>query len=188
MNTSQTDTVFKRATAHGFYKLMGAMGAEIVYNHADYRLVSAKVLREFAAFEEANLFLRGLIPLVGFKSTCVYYERTERLAGKSHYSLRKMLTLAFDGITSLSIKPLRMISTLGIVMAAISFVGVIWAVLSNLLGSTVTGWASTVAIICLVCGIQLVCLGVIGEYVGKIYMEVKKRPRYIISERTEDKK
>jgi hypothetical protein len=162
------------------------MGAEVVYNHADYRLISARVLQEFAAFEEVNLFLRGMIPLVGFKSTSVYYERRERLAGKSHYPLRKMLALAFDGVTSLSIKPLRMISTLGIVMSVVSFIGVIWAVLSQLLGNTVTGWASTVAIICLVCGIQLVCLGVIGEYVGKIYMEVKKRPRYIISERTED--
>ncbi len=187
-SSRKTDTFFKRATAQGFYKLLSAMGAEVVYNHADYRLISAKVLQEFAAFEEVNLFLRGMIPLVGFKSTCVYYERNERLAGESHYPLRKMLALAFDGITSLSIKPLRMISTLGIVMSAISFICVIWAVLSNFLGSTVAGWTSTVAIICLMCGIQLVCLGVIGEYVGKIYMEVKKRPRYIISERTEEKK
>ena len=183
----KSDTAFKRATAQGFYKLMGALGAEVVYNHADYRLISARVLQEFAAFEEVNLFLRGLIPLVGFKSTCVYYERRERLAGKSHYPLRKMLTLALDGITSLSIKPLRMISALGILMSVFSFIGVIWAVLSRLLGNAVTGWASTVAIICLVCGIQLVCLGVIGEYIGKIYLEVKKRPRYIIRERTEDK-
>jgi glycosyltransferase involved in cell wall biosynthesis len=183
----KSDTVFKRATAQGFYKLMGALGAEVVYNHADYRLISARVLQEFAAFEEVNLFLRGLIPLVGFKSTCVYYGRRERLAGKSHYPLRKMLTLALDGITSLSIKPLRMISALGILMSVFSFIGVIWAVLSRLLGNAVTGWASTVAIICLVCGIQLVCLGVIGEYIGKIYLEVKKRPRYIIRERTEDK-
>ncbi len=186
-NSRKSDTVFKRATAQGFYKLLNAMGAEVVYNHADYRLISSRVLQEFAAFEEVNLFLRGMLPLVGFNSTCVYYERRERLAGKSHYPLRKMLALAFDGITSLSIKPLRMISTLGIVMSVLSFIGVVWAVLSNLFGSTVAGWTSTVAIICLVCGIQLVCLGVIGEYIGKIYMEVKKRPRYIISERTENK-
>ena len=182
----KSDSAFKRGSAQGFYKLLGAMGAEVVYNHADYRLVSARVLQQLATFEEVNLFLRGMIPLIGFKSTSVYYERRERLAGKSHYPLRKMLALAFDGVTSLSIKPLRMISTLGIVMSVVSFIGVIWAVLSQLLGNTVAGWASTVAIICLVCGIQLVCLGVIGEYVGKIYMEVKKRPRYIISERTED--
>lgn len=187
-SSRKSDTAFKRATAQGFYKLLSAMGAEVVYNHADYRLISSRVLQELARFEEVNLFLRGMIPLVGFKSTSVYYERRERLAGKTHYPLRKMLTLAFDGITSLSIKPLRMISALGIVMSVLSFIGVVWAVLSNLLGSTVAGWTSTVAIICLVCGIQLVCLGVIGEYIGKIYMEVKKRPRYIISERTEDKK
>lgn len=182
----ETDTFFKRTTAKFFYKLLSAMGAEIVYNHADYRLISSKVLKEFANFEEVNLFLRGMIPLVGFKSTSVYYQRKERLAGKSHYPLRKMVALAFDGITSLSVKPLRLISGIGIIMSLISFIGVIWAVFAKLLGQTVTGWTSTVAIVCLMCGIQLVCLGVIGEYIGKIYMEVKKRPRYIISERTED--
>lgn len=182
----ETDTFFKRTTAKVFYKLLSAMGAEIVYNHADYRLISSKVLKEFANFEEVNLFLRGMIPLVGFKSTSVYYQRKERLAGKSHYPLRKMVALAFDGITSLSVKPLRLISGIGIIMSLISFIGVIWAVFAKLLGQTVTGWTSTVAIVCLMCGIQLVCLGVIGEYIGKIYMEVKKRPRYIISERTED--
>ena len=127
-----------------------------------------------------------MIPLVGFKSTSVYYQRKERIAGKSHYPLRKMVALAFDGITSLSVKPLRLISGIGIIMSIISFIGVIWAVFAKLLGQTVTGWTSTVAIVCLMCGIQLVCLGVIGEYIGKIYMEVKKRPRYIISERTDD--
>lgn len=185
-SSRETDTFFKRTTAKGFYKLLSAMGAEIVYNHADYRLISSKVLKEFANFEEVNLFLRGMIPLVGFKSTSVYYQRKERLAGKSHYPLRKMVALAFDGITSLSVKPLRLISGIGIIMSLISFIGVIWAVFAKLLGQTVTGWTSTVAIVCLMCGIQLVCLGVIGEYIGKIYMEVKKRPRYIISERTED--
>lgn len=185
-SSRETDTFFKRTTAKGFYKLLSAMGAEIVYNHADYRLISSKVLKEFANFKEVNLFLRGMIPLVGFKSTSVYYQRKERIAGKSHYPLRKMVALAFDGITSLSVKPLRLISGIGIIMSIISFIGVIWAVFAKLLGQTVTGWTSTVAIVCLMCGIQLVCLGVIGEYIGKIYMEVKKRPRYIISERTDD--
>lgn len=180
----KNDTVFKRKTAQGFYKLLNAMGAEVVYNHADYRLVSARVLREFENFGEVNLFLRGMFPLVGFKSTSVYYKRSHRLAGESHYPLRKMLSLAFNGITSLSTKPIRLISSLGLIMSVISFIGVIWAVVANLLGYTITGWASTMAIICLMCGIQLVCLGVIGEYIGKIYMEVKGRPRYIISDRT----
>lgn len=180
------DSFFKRTTAHGFYKFMKFMGAEVVYNHADYRLVSARVLKEFAEFKEVNLFLRGMIPLVGFKSTSVYYERNERIAGKSKYPLRKMFSLAIDGITSLSIKPLRMISSLGIIMAVLSFIGVIWSVVSRFFGFTVAGWASMVAILCFVSSVQLISIGVIGEYIGKIYMEVKKRPRYIISERTYD--
>ena len=183
-----TDTFFKRFTAQSFYKLLNAMGVEVVYNHADYRLISARVLKELSSFKEVNLFLRGMVPLVGFKSTSVYYKRTERLAGKSHYPLKKMLALAFDGITSLSVKPLQLISGLGIIMSVISFACVIWALIAFLLGRAVTGWASTVAVIGLVGGIQLICLGVIGEYVGKMYMEVKQRPRYIISERTEDDK
>lgn len=183
-----TDTFFKRFTAESFYKLLNAMGAEVVYNHADYRLISSKVLNEFAEFKEVNLFLRGMIPLVGFKSTSVYYERHERIAGESHYPLSKMLALAFDGITSLSIKPLRIITGLGIVVSAVSFISAIWAVISQLRGATVAGWASMTCIICFLGGIQLICLGVIGEYIGKIYMEVKHRPRYIISDRTEDEK
>lgn len=164
------------------------MGVEVVYNHADYRLVSARVLKEFANFKEVNLFLRGMIPLVGFKSTSVYYERHERIAGESHYPLSKMLGLAIDGITSLSIKPIRMITGLGIGVSILSFIGVIWAVIAQLTGHTVTGWASTVCLVCFMGGVQLICLGVLGEYIGKIYMEVKARPRYIISERTwEDK-
>lgn len=182
----KTDTLFKRFTAESFYKFMKFMGAEVVYNHADYRLISAKVLREFANFKETNLFLRGMIPLVGFKSTSVYYSRTQRLAGKSHYPLKKMISLALNGITSLSVKPLQMISALGILISLFSFIGVIWAIVSSLLGLTVTGWASTICAVCFMGGIQLICLGVIGEYLGKIYMEVKQRPRYIISERTED--
>ena len=180
----ETDTFFKRFTAQLFYKVLNHMGAEVVYNHADYRLISSKVLQEFANFKEVNLFLRGMIPLVGFKSTCVYYERHERIAGKSHYPLGKMLTLAFDGITSLSIKPIRLIAALGVGVSVMSFVGVIWAVISSFMGKTVAGWTSTVCIVCFMGGVQLICLGVLGEYIGKIYMEVKARPRYIISERT----
>lgn len=179
-----TDSFFKRTTARGFYKLMAALGAETVYDHADYRLISARALESFADFEEVNIYLRGMVPLVGFKSSCVYYERTERLAGKSHYPLRRMLALAFDGITSLSVKPLRMIAALGCLVSLISFVGVIWAIIEALSGNAVAGWASTTCIVCFVGGIQLISLGVIGEYIGKIYMETKRRPRYIISECT----
>ena len=181
-----TDTFFKRFTAESYYKLLKSMGVDAVYNHADYRLVSAKALAAFAEFKEVNLFLRGMFPLVGFKSTCVYYERHERLAGKSHYPLRKMLHLAFEGITSLSVKPLHIITGLGIGIAGLSFLGVLWSLIVALTGNSVPGWASTMCIVCFIGGIQLICLGVIGEYVGKIYMEVKARPRYIISERTEE--
>ena len=179
-----TDTFFKKFTAEGFYKIMQAMGVEIVFNHADYRLLSARVLQEFAAFGEVNLFLRGMIPLVGFKSTTVPYERHERIAGESHYPLSKMLALAIDGITSLSIKPLRIITAFGVLVAVISFAGVVWALLSVLRGNAVSGWGSMTCIICFVSGVQLICMGVIGEYIGKIYLESKHRPRYIISERT----
>ena len=181
-----SDTFFKRSSAQLYYKLLNAMGAEVVYNHADYRLTSSKVLQEFANFKEVNLYLRGMFPLVGFKSTSVYYERHERLAGKSHYSLAKMLGLAFDGITSLSIKPIRMIASIGAIMSFLSFIGIIWAVVDRFMGNTVPGWASTVVIIFLTCGLQMLSLGVIGEYIGKIYMESKHRPRYIISEKTYD--
>lgn len=183
-----TDTFFKRVTAEGFYKFMSAMGVETVYNHADYRLLSNRVMKELSKYQEVNLFLRGLIPLVGFKSTSVYYERNERIAGTTHYPLKKMLNLAIDGITSLSVKPLRLIASIGVIVAIISFIGVIWSVVMSLIGHTVAGWASMTSIICFIGGIQLVCLGVIGEYVGKIYMEVKHRPRYIISERTDEKR
>ena len=187
-SSRKTDTFFKRATAEGFYKVLNIMGAEVVFNHADYRLISAKVLKEFANFKEVNLFLRGMIPLVGFKSSSVYYERKERFAGESHYPLSKMLALAIDGITSLSVKPLRLISAIGIIMSVVSVAGLVWAVVSKLVGFTVTGWASIVAAICLLSSIQLISIGIIGEYIGKIYMEVKNRPRYIISERTDDVK
>ena len=180
----ETDTFFKRFTAESFYKILNAMGAEVVFNHADYRLMSARVLEEFARFREVNLFLRGMVPLVGFKSTCVTYERHERMAGESHYPLSKMLALAFDGITSLSIKPIRFITGFGVFVALVSFIGVLWAVIEAALGLTVSGWASMTSIICFVSGVQLICLGVIGEYIGKIYLESKHRPRYIISDTT----
>lgn len=183
-NDRETDSLFKRTTAQGFYKYLSAMGADIVYNHADYRLISARALHELAKFKEVNLFLRGMVPLVGFKSTSVEYKRAERIAGKSKYPLRKMLALAGDGITSLSIKPLRLIMSFGVIVALLSFVGVIWAIVSALAGRAVAGWASMTCIICFVSGVQLICMGIIGEYIGKIYMETKHRPRYIISERT----
>ena len=183
-NDRETDSLFKRTTAQGFYKFLSAMGADIVYNHADYRLISARALHELAKFKEVNLFLRGMVPLVGFKSTSVEYKRAERIAGKSKYPLRKMLALAGDGITSLSIKPLRLIMSFGVIVALLSFVGVIWAIVSALAGRAVAGWASMTCIICFVSGVQLICMGIIGEYIGKIYMETKHRPRYIISERT----
>lgn len=179
-----TDTFFKRFTAESFYKLLNSMGAEVVFNHADYRLISSRALQELAKFKEVNIFLRGMVPLVGFKSTSVYYERSERAAGRSHYPLSKMLALAFDGITSLSIKPIKMIIGMGVIVAFISFIGIIWAVVEAILGKTEMGWASTTCIICFLSGVQLISVGVIGEYIGKIYMEVKQRPRYIISDRT----
>ena len=183
-SSRETDTFFKRFTAQSFYKFLSAMGAEVVYNHADYRLISARVLKEFANFREVNLFLRGLVPLVGFKSTSVSYSRAERIAGESHYPLKKMIALAVDGITSLSVKPLRMITGFGVAVALISFIGVIWALVTAIAGKAVAGWASMTCIICFVSGVQLICLGIIGEYIGKIYLETKQRPRYIISERT----
>ena len=179
-----SDSFFKRFTAQSYYKLLNALGGNVIYNHADYRLASGRVLQEFSQFEEVNLFLRGMFPLVGFKSTSVYYERHERIAGKSHYPLRKMLTLAFDGITSLSNKPIRLISLAGILVSFLGFAGIIWAFIAYLTGHTVAGWASMVCVVCFIGGIQLICTGVLGEYIGKIYMEVKKRPRYIISDRT----
>lgn len=179
-----TDSFFKRFTAEAFYHLMNWLGAEVVFNHADYRLLSSRVLQELAKFPEVNLFLRGMIPLVGFRSTSVYYERRERIAGKSHYPLEKMLALAFDGITSFSTKPLHLITMLGLSVALLSFAGVAWSVIMRFAGQTVDGWASTTCILCFVSGIQLISLGIIGEYIGKIYLEVKHRPAYIIRERT----
>ena len=185
-SSRETDTFFKRFTAQSFYKFLALMGAEVVYNHADYRLISSRVLQEFANYREVNLFLRGLVPLVGFKSTSVEYRRNERLAGESHYPLKKMIGLAVDGITSLSVKPLQLIMTFGIIVALISFIGCIWALITAICGKSVAGWASMTCIICFVSGVQLISLGIIGEYIGKIYLETKQRPRYIISKRTYD--
>lgn len=182
-----TDTFFKRFTAQSYYRLLKWMGVETVYNHADYRLVSSRALKAFADFREVNLFLRGMFPLVGFKSTSVYYERHERLAGESHYPLRKMLHLALEGITSLSVQPLHVITGLGMGIAILSFVGVVWSIIVALTGNAVPGWASTTCIVCFIGGIQLICLGILGEYIGKIYLEVKARPRYIISDRTPER-
>ena len=183
-SSRETDTFFKRFTAQSYYRFLAAMGAEVVYNHADYRLVSSRVLDAFSDYHEVNLYLRGLIPLVGFKSTKVEYSRAERMAGESHYPLKKMLGLAVDGITSLSVKPLHLITSVGITVALISFVCCIWALIRALTGATVPGWASMTCIVCFVSGVQLVSLGIIGIYIGKIYLETKGRPRYIISERT----
>ena len=178
-----TDTFFKRFTAEGFYWLLQKMGVDIVFNHADYRLISARVLEEFAKFKEVNLFLRGMVPLLGFRSTTVSYERHERVAGETHYPLKKMLSLAFDGITSLSIKPIRVITGVGMFIAFLSFCVAVWSMTQYFMGATVVGWTSMTSIICFIGGLQLVCLGILGEYIGKIYMEVKARPRYIISDR-----
>jgi len=181
-----TDTFFKRFTAESFYHLLKWMGAEVVFNHADYRLVSAQALKEFSNFKEVNIFLRGMFPMVGFKSTSVYYERHERIAGESHYPLRKMLALAFDGITSLSVKPIRIITGLGLGISVVAFGLILYALISYFTGNVVSGWASSLIATCFLGGIQLISLGVIGEYVGKIYLEVKQRPRFIIGERTQE--
>ena len=178
-----TDSFMKRFTAQTYYKTLNVLGADVIYNHADYRLVSAKALQEFANFKEVNLFLRGLFPMVGFKSTCVYYDRHERLAGKGHYSISKLFTLAFDGVTSLSVKPIKIITWFGFFVALISFILLIYTLISHFMGNTPQGWASTSCIICFLSGMQMMSIGVIGEYIGKIYLETKQRPRYIISER-----
>lgn len=180
----QKDSFFKRTTAQGFYKFLKFLGAEVVYNHADYRLMSKRAVQALLEFKEVNLFLRGMVPLVGFKSTSVYYERNERVDGKSHYSFRKMVSLAFDGITSLSIKPIRLIIAFGAFVSLISLLLIIWSVVRYFTGNTVLGWASTIAVISFFGGVQLLSMGVIGEYIGKIYIETKARPRFIIEEKT----
>ena len=177
-----TDSFFKKSTAEGFYKFMKLMGADVVYNHADFRLMSKRVLQELSGFREVNLFLRGMVPLIGFKNCKVYYERHERAAGESKYPLRKMLSFAINGITSFSTKPLKLITTLGFVMSVASILAFIWAFIAKIGGFTEHGWSSTICSIWLIGGLQLFCLGIIGEYIGKIYAEVKQRPRYIVAE------
>ena len=185
-----TDTFFKRFTAEGFYHVMNALGADIVFNHADYRLISTRVLESFADYREVNIFLRGMVPLVGYPSDTVYYERHERMAGSSHYPLSKMLALAVNGITSLSVRPIRLITWTGLAVALASLVAIVWVLAAHALGGTVSGWASATAAVFFMGGVQMLSLGVIGEYVGKIYLESKHRPRWIMSKRTwdEDKK
>lgn len=179
-SSRQTDTFFKRFTAESFYKLMKALGVDIVFNHADYRLMSKRALEGLAQFEEVNLFLRGIVPQIGYPWTTVEYERHERFAGESKYPLKKMLSFAFDGITSFSVKPMRLILSLGMVVFIISIVMLLWALISKLTGSAQVGWTSMMGSVWLIGGIQLLSLGVIGEYIGKIYSESKKRPRFII--------
>ena len=176
------DTFFKRFTAEGFYKFMGLMGVDIVYNHADYRLTSKRVLDEFQNYREVNLFLRGIFPLIGFKSDIVYYERAERFAGESKYPLKKMLNFAWDGITSFSVKPLRMIATLGFIILFISLVIMIYSLVRKVMGNTVDGWTFLNISIWFIGGLQMLSLGIIGEYIGKMYNETKARPRFIVSE------
>ena len=181
-NKRDTDTFFKRSTALGFYKLMQAMGVKMVYNHADYRLMSRRAVDALAEFPERNLFLRGMVPLTGFKSDCVYYDRNERFAGESKYPLKKMLSFAVDGITSFSVSPIRMISTLGFVVCIFSVIMAIYAIYEKIVGNTDAGWASLMLSIWFIGGVQLLSIGLIGEYIGKIYKEVKRRPRYIVEE------
>lgn len=176
----ESDTFFKRATAEGFYKLMDKLGVETVFNHADYRLMSQRALRELLKFDEVNLFLRGMVPTLGFKTAKVYYERGERLAGESKYPLKKMLSFAMQGVTSFSVKPIRMVTLVGFVFALAAVVIGIYALISHVSGHAVAGWTSTMLSIWLIGGVQLMALGLIGEYVGKIYLEVKRRPRYIV--------
>ena len=176
----KTDTIFKRTTAQGFYKLMKVLGVDIVYNHADYRLMSKRALDSLEEFKEVNLFLRGIVPLIGYKSDVVLYKRNERFAGESKYPLKKMLSFAFEGITSFSVKPIRLILVVGIMMFLSSLLAILYFLIIWMAGKTVQGWTTVVASIWMLGGIQLLCLGVIGEYIGKIYIESKERPKFII--------
>lgn len=182
-NDRSTDSWFKRTTAQSYYKFLRGMGVDIIPDHADYRLMSSRVLNALEGYGEVNLFLRGIIPQLGFKQSVVYYSRAEREAGTTHYPLSKMLSLAIDGVTSFSVRPLRLITVLGLIVALLSFVGIIYVLVSVISGYYVDGWASTTCILCFVSGIQMISLGVIGEYIGRIYLETKKRPRYFVAER-----
>ena len=180
-SSRKKDTAFKRITAEGFYKFMKLMGVEVVFNHADYRLTSKRVLEELENYGEINLFLRGMFPLIGFKTDIVYYERNERFAGSSKYPLKKMLSFAWEGITSFSVKPIKMILNIGIIMFVLSIIMIIYSIVSKCLGNAVDGWTFITCSIWLVSGIQMLSLGIVGEYIGKIYSETKRRPRFIIS-------
>lgn len=181
-NKRETDTFFKRFTAQGFYKFMKVLGVDIVYNHADYRLMSRRALDALSEYRETNLFLRGIVPLIGYRSDYVYYDRHERFAGESKYPLKKMLSFALDGITSFSVKPLKLISNLGVIVSLLSILGLLYGLISHFTGNAVSGWTAIVCSIWLLGGIQLLCIGVVGGYVGKLYSEVKARPRYRIEQ------
>ncbi len=181
-NKRETDTFFKRTTAEGFYKVMKLLGAEIVFNHADYRLMSRRALEGLSEYREVNLFLRGIVPLIGYRSDYVYYDRHERFAGESKYPLKKMLSFALEGVTSFSVKPLKLISNLGILLSILSVLGLVYALISYFTHNAVAGWTAIVSSIWLLGGIQLLCIGMVGTYVGKIYSEVKSRPRFRIEE------
>lgn len=178
----KTDTWFKRVTAQGFYKIMAFLGVRIIYNHADYRLMSHRAVKELGKFKEVNLFLRGIVPMIGFQSDVVAYERNKRFAGKSKYPFRKMLAFAMDGITSLSIKPIRFITGMGILLFTISVLFLFYITIGYFMGRTVQGWATIVTSIWAIGGLELLAIGIIGEYIGKIYMETKERPRFIVEE------
>lgn len=185
-NARDTDTAFKRKTAEGYYKVMGLLGADIVYNHADYRLMSKRALDGLEQFKEVNLFLRGVVPMIGYKSDKVYYARKERFAGESKYPLKKMLAFAWEGLTSLSVKPIRMIMTLGSVIFLVSIAMLIYSVVRHAMGATLVGWTSTVVSIWAIGGLQLLAIGIIGEYIGKVYLETKQRPKFIVEEYLKD--
>lgn len=181
-SSRETDSRFKRMTAQGFYKFMKVLGVDVIYNHADYRLMSRRALDALSEYRETNLFLRGIIPLIGYRSATVFYERHERFAGESKYPLRKMLSFALDGISSFSVRPLRIISNLGMVISVLSIAGLLYALISYLTHQAVAGWTAIIASIWLLGGLQMLCIGVVGGYIGKIYQEVKGRPRYRIEE------
>lgn len=181
-SSRKKDSFFKKFTAEGFYHVMKFLGAEIVFNHADYRLLSNRALKALFEFKEVNMFLRGVVPMVGFKSGEVYYERNERFAGESKYPLKKMLAFAFEGITSLSVKPIRFIIGLGIVMFIVSIIMLIYFLVQHFIGNTVSGWTSLIVSIWAIGGLQLLSIGVIGEYIGKVYLETKERPRFIVEQ------
>lgn len=183
-----SDSLFKRSTARAFYRFTRLMGMESVYDHADCRLMSRRALEGLSQFQEVNLYLRGMVPLVGYRSSSVYYDRMERTAGESHYSLRRMMALAIDGITSLSVRPLKMITALGLTVSLVSLGMIVWSLVRHFTDATVSGWSSLMCVILFLGGVQLLCVGVLGEYIGKIYAEVKRRPRYLVQETTFEEK